>query len=60
MTFKQLSQRVLEPVSQWTMLTGVVLLCQPWSEFLHRYSVTIMIVGLVGVIVFSHIKPEES
>ncbi len=60
MNFKQLSNRVLEPVSQWTMLTGVVFLCQPWIEFLHRYSVTVMLIGLVGFIVFSHIKPDET
>ena len=59
MDFKQLSQRVLEPVSQWTMLAGVVFLCQPWIEILHRYGVTIMLIGLVGFIVFSHIKPED-
>jgi len=58
--FKQLSQRVLEPASQWTMLAGVVFLCQPWIEILHRYGVTIMLIGLVGFIVFSHIKPDDS
>ena len=59
MDFKQLSQRVLEPTSQWTMLAGVVFLCQPWVEFLHRFSVTVMLIGLVGFIVFSHIKPDD-
>jgi hypothetical protein len=60
MNFKELSNRVIEPVCQWTMLAGVAFLCQPWIEVLHRYSVTIMLIGLVGFIVFSHIKPEES
>ncbi|MEX3010755.1 hypothetical protein [Hoeflea sp. TYP-13] len=60
MNFKELSNRVLEPVSQWTMLAGVAFLCQPWIEVLHRYSVTIMLIGLVGFIIFSHIKPDES
>ena len=59
MTFKELSYRVLEPASQWTMLAGVVFLCQPWIEILHIYSVTIMLIGLVGFIVFSHIKPDD-
>lgn len=58
MNFKELSAKVLEPVSQWVMLAGVVFLSQPWIEVLHRYSVTITIVGLVGFIVFSHIKPD--
>jgi hypothetical protein len=60
MNFKEFSNRVLEPVSQWTMLSGVVFLSQPWIEVLHRYSVTIMLIGLVGFIVFSHIKPDHS
>jgi hypothetical protein len=60
MNFKELSNRFIEPVCQWTMLAGVAFLCQPWIEVLHRYSVTIMLIGLVGFIVFSHIKPEES
>lgn len=60
MNFKELSNRILEPASQWIMLAGVVFLCQPWIEVLHRYSVTIMLIGLVGFIVFSHIKPDES
>ena len=59
MNFKQLSQRVLEPASQWIMLSGVVFLCQPWVHFLHKYSVTVMLIGLVGFIIFSHIKPED-
>ncbi len=41
------------------MLSGVVFLCQPWFHFLHRYSVTVMLIGLVGFIIFSHIKPED-
>ena len=58
MNFRELSAKVLEPASQWVMLAGVVFLGQPWIEGLHRYSVTITLVGLVGFIVFSHIKPD--
>ena len=57
MTFKQLSAKVLEPLSQWIMVFGIVALCQPWSSLLHRYGVTVILAGLVGFIVFSHIKP---
>ncbi|MGH6926649.1 MAG: hypothetical protein ACRED5_23220 [Propylenella sp.] len=57
MSFKQLSAKFLEPLSMWTMIVGIVALCQPWNLFLHRYGVTIILVGLVGFIVFSHIKP---
>jgi hypothetical protein len=38
------------------MVAGIVALLQPWNLFLHRYGVTIILIGLVGFIVFSHIK----
>jgi len=55
--FKRLSNRVLEPLSQWIMVAGIIALVQPWNLFLHRYGVATILVGLVGFIVFSHIKP---
>jgi hypothetical protein len=57
MSFKQISARYLEPAAQWTMIVGIVCLLQPWNLFLHRYGVTIILAGLAGFIVFSHIKP---
>ncbi len=57
MTFKQISARYLEPISQWLMILGIVALCQPWSLDLHSYGVTIILVGLVGFSVFSKIGP---
>ena len=57
MTFRELSAKVLEPVSMYTMIFGIVALCQPWVEVLHRYGVTITLVGLVGFSVFSKIRP---
>jgi len=57
MNFRELSARVLEPLSMYTMIFGIVALCQPWIEVLHRYGVTITLAGLVGFAVFSHIKP---
>jgi preprotein translocase subunit Sss1 len=32
-------------------------LCQPWIEILHRYGVTIILIGLIGFTIFSKIKP---
>ena len=55
MTFRELSARFLEPASQWIMILGIVALCQPWNEFLHRYGVTIILVGLVGFMIFSKV-----
>ena len=57
MSFKQFSARYLEPLSQWLMILGIIALCQPWNELLHRYGVTIILVGLIGFNIFSKIKP---
>lgn len=57
MTFRELSSQVLEPLSMYTMIVGIVALCQPWIEVLHRYGITITLIGLIGFSVFSHIKP---
>jgi hypothetical protein len=57
MTFRDLSAKVFEPASQALMIFGIVALCQPWVESLHRYGVTIILVGLVGFSIFSKIKP---
>jgi hypothetical protein len=58
MTFREISARYLEPASQWMMILGIVALCQPWNLFLHRYGVTIILVGLIAFNVFSKIKPK--
>ena len=29
------------------MILGIVALCQPWNLFLHRYGLTVVLVGLV-------------
>ena len=57
MTFRELSARVLEPASMFLMIFGIIALCQPWIEVLHRYGVTITLIGLVGFSVFSKIRP---
>ena len=57
MTFREISAKYLEPLSMFTMIFGIVALCQPWVEILHRYGVTITLAGLIGFSVFSKIKP---
>ena len=57
MSFKEMSARYFEPASQWLMVIGIVALCQPWNEVLHRYGVTVILVGLVGFLIFSHTQP---
>jgi hypothetical protein len=60
MTFKEMSARIFEPLSQWLMILGIIALCQPWVEVLHRYGATIILVGLIGFLVFSKIKPAPA
>ena len=57
MNFRELSEHVFEPASMFLMIFGIVALCQPWIEVLHRYGVTITLAGLIGFSVFSKIKP---
>jgi len=52
-----MNQRWLIPGAQIVMVLGILALCQPWIEFLHRYSVTVMIIGLVGFMVTTKIAP---
>ncbi len=58
MSFRAINQKYLEPGSILLMVFGIVALCQPWSLFLHRYAVTIILAGLVGFMITSKISPE--
>ena len=37
----------LQRMAEIVMVLGIVALCQPWSLFLHRYGLTIIIAGLL-------------
>ena len=58
MTFREMNAKYCEPIAQTLMILGLVFLCQPWIEVLHRYGLTITIVGLIAFMVTSHIPPE--
>jgi hypothetical protein len=58
MSFRAINQKYLEPGSILLMVFGILALCQPWSLFLHRYAVTIILAGLVGFMITSKIAPE--
>ncbi len=51
--------RLIETISTWLMVAGIIALCQPWSLFFHVYGVVIILVGLVGFIIFSHVPSPE-
>lgn len=55
MTFREINQRYLVSLAQSLMIFGIVALCQPWVEVLHRYGVTLTLIGLVGFLVTTHI-----
>jgi hypothetical protein len=59
MSFRAVNQKYLEPGSQLLMILGMIALCQPWSLFLHRYGVTMILVGLIGFMITGKIAPEE-
>jgi hypothetical protein len=58
MTFRQINQKFLAPGSQALMILGIIALCQPWNLFLHRYGVTIILVGLIAFMITGKIPPE--
>jgi hypothetical protein len=55
MSFLETNQRVLIPAAQTVMIFGIVALCQPWVEVLHRYGLTIILVGLVAFMITTKI-----
>jgi hypothetical protein len=59
MSFRRLNQRFLAPASQTLMVLGIIALCQPWNLFLHRYGVTITLIGLISFMITSKISPEQ-
>jgi hypothetical protein len=52
----RIGPRRIETFFQSVMIFGIVALLQPWSFWLHRYGVTITLIGLAGFIVFTHVK----
>jgi hypothetical protein len=37
----------LQRIAEVVMVLGIVALCQPWNLFLHRYGLTVVIIGLL-------------
>ena len=59
MNLRVFNQKFLEPGSMTLMILGIVFLCQPWIAVLHEYSVTIMLIGLIGFNVAVHIPAPD-
>ena len=60
MSFKAVNQKYLIPIAQWLMVLGIIALCQPWNSLLHRYGVTLILIGLIAFIVTTHIPAPEA
>ena len=52
----------LQRIAEIVMVLGIVALCQPWNLFLHRYGLTIVIVGLITFMLTNWFgsKPEQA
>ena len=57
MSFREFNQRWLHPFTQGLMIFGIVALCQPWNLLLHRYGVTLILIGLAGFMITGKIGP---
>lgn len=56
-----ISSAKLQRAAEIVMVLGIVALCQPWNMFLHRYGVTIILVGLLTFMFTNWFgKPESS
>ncbi len=59
MTFRAVNQKYLIPAAQWLMVLGIIALCQPWNSFFHRYGLTLILIGLIGFLVTTHIQAPK-
>lgn len=59
MSFRAVNQKYLIPVAQWLMVLGIIALSQPWNSLMHRYGVTVILIGLVAFIITTHIRAPE-
>lgn len=58
MTFRAFNHKYLAPGAQSFMIFGIISLCQPWNLFLHKYGMTMTLVGLIAFMVTSKIAPD--
>ena len=61
MISREFNQKYFGPGSITLMVAGILFLCQPWVQFLHAWSVLVMLIGLIGFNISVHIPaPEQS
>ena len=50
----------IQRTAEIVMVLGIVALCQPWSLFLHKYGLTIIIIGLLTFMFTGWFGPKET
>ena len=58
MISREFNQKYFGPGSMITMVAGILFLCQPWVQFLHAWSVLVMLIGLIAFNISVHIPPQ--
>ena len=56
--YRRFIGKYIVPLAMLLMILGFVCLCQPWSEFLHVYSVAITLLGLILFTIFARLAPQ--
>ena len=59
MNIRVFNQKFLGPASIVVSILGILFLCQPWVQFLHSWSVLVMLIGLISFNVSVHIAPPD-
>ena len=49
----------LQRTAEIVMVLGIIALCQPWSLLLHRYGLTVIIIGLLTFMFTGWFGPKE-
>lgn len=57
MISREFNEKYFAPGAITFMVAGIIFLCQPWVQFLHTWSVLIMLIGLIAFNISVHIPP---
>lgn len=49
----------LQSMAMWSMIAGIVFLCQPLSAFLFHYGIAVLGFGLLWWNIANNLKPDE-
>ena len=55
----KVKRKPLERMGMWSMIAGIVFLCQPLSAWLFHYGIAVLIYGLMWWNIAINSKPDE-